>query len=496
MAAQYLQEMRRPYYIVPSTFIEYIDTFTKMCRSEGSKDRFSNGLSILSEATSLVTVMQDELLALGPQIEEKSKEIEILMGKLKEDSQAVEQVRAIVKMEEDMMVQETRIVHEYAEDATADLNKVLPLLEKAVSALDALEKSDISEIRVYTKPPELVLTVMHAVCILLQQKPDWTTAKQLLGDPGFLKRLVSLDKDSLPEKVFLKLRRYSKCPDFNPAKVGMVSIACRSMCLWVLALEHYHDVYKVHFDCCMPLIEEHQKALEDHYNASVSERQELGTRKERTTNRVQRAASLISALSNEKDRWEKAVCDLDNKLQHIVGDVMVSSAFITYCGPLTADFRKAMVKKWLDFCHNMEIPISPQYTFTSAMTEKNQVRHWQNTGLPPDQNSTENALIVKNGPHWPLLIDPQGQATRWISSMEGVRLRKILASDPNYMKTVERAIRMGDAVLIQDVLENIDPCLQPILIKNLTIREGQSFINIGDTEIEYNPNFRYIYSFN
>ncbi|KAM9568107.1 dynein axonemal heavy chain 6-like [Salvelinus alpinus] len=518
MAAQYLQEMRRPYYIVPSTFIEYIDTFTKMCRSEGSKlhnvrDRFSNGLSILSEATSLVTVMQDELLALGPQIEEKSKEIEILMSKLKEDSQAVEQVRAIVKMEEDMMLQETRIVHEYAEDATADLNKVLPLLEKAVSALDALQKSDISEIRVYTKPPELVLTVMHAVCILLQQKPDWTTAKQLLGDPGFLKRLVSLDKDSLPEKVFLKLRRYSKCPDFNPAKVGMVSIACRSICFWVLALEHYHAVYKIiqpkqnkvnvaqaalvksesnlmKKQKRLSKIEEHQKALEDRYDASVSERHELGRRKERTTNRVQRAASLISALSNEKDRWEKAVCDLDNKLQHIVGDVMVSSAFITYCGPLTADYRKAMVKKWLDFCHNMEIPVSPQYTFTSAMTEKNQVRHWQNTGLPPDQNSTENALIVKNGPHWPLLIDPQGQATRWISSMEGVRLRKMLASDPNYMKTVERAIRMGDAVLIQDVLENIDPCLQPILIKNLTIREGQSFIKIGDTEIEYNPNFR------
>lgn len=42
----------------------------------------------------------------------------------------------------------------------------------------------------------------------------------------------------------------------------------------------------------------------------------------------------------------------------------------------------------------------------------------------------------------------------------------------------------------QDLSENLDPCLRPVLVKNIKVRDGQDFIKIGDTEVEYNSNFR------
>lgn len=57
-----------------------------------------------------------------------------------------------------------------ADDAQRDLDEALPALEAANKALDSLDKADISEIRVFTKPPDLVMTVMEAICILLNAK--------------------------------------------------------------------------------------------------------------------------------------------------------------------------------------------------------------------------------------------------------------------------------------------------------------------------------------
>lgn len=46
------------------------------------------------------------------------------------------------------------------------------------------------------------------------------------------------------------------------------------------------------------------------------------------------------------------------------------------------------------------------------------IRSWLLAGLPNDAFSIDNAIIMKAGRRWPLLIDPQGQANKWIKCLE------------------------------------------------------------------------------
>lgn len=57
-----------------------------------------------------------------------------------------------------------------ADDAQKDLDMALPAMEAASKALEALNKTDINELRVFNKPPNLVKFVMEAVCLLLGAK--------------------------------------------------------------------------------------------------------------------------------------------------------------------------------------------------------------------------------------------------------------------------------------------------------------------------------------
>lgn len=70
------------------------------------------------------------------------------------------------------------------------------------------------------------------------------------------------------------------------------------------------------------------------------------------------------------------------------------------------------------------------------------------------------------------MIDPQGQANKWIKNFEKENhLNVIKMSDTDYMRTLENCIQFGTPLLLENVGEELDPSLEPLLLKQ-TFKQG------------------------
>ena len=57
-------------------------------------------------------------------------------------------------------------------------------------------------------------------------------------------QLYDFDKDNISDKTLRKIEKYTRLPEFQPEKVGVVSFAAKSLCMWVRAIELYGKVYR------------------------------------------------------------------------------------------------------------------------------------------------------------------------------------------------------------------------------------------------------------
>lgn len=72
------------------------------------------------------------------------------------------------------------------------------------------------------------------------------------------------------------------------------------------------------------------------------------------------------------------------------------------------------------------------------------------------------------------MIDPQGQANKWIKNSEKEnQLSVIKLSDTDYMRTLENCIQFGTPLLLENVGEDLDPSLEPLLLRQ-TFKQGRT----------------------
>ena len=96
------------------------------------------------------------------------------------------------------------------------------------------------------------------------------------------------------------------------------------------------------------------------------------------------------------------------------------------------------------------IAYTQECSLAKILADPVKVRQWNIDGLPADSFSVENGIIMSITKRWPLMIDPQAQANKWIKNLEGdngLKICDLKMSD--WMRTMENAIQFGAPVLIQ-----------------------------------------------
>ncbi|KAL7843672.1 hypothetical protein AOLI_G00251840 [Acnodon oligacanthus] len=531
---QYRTELSRYNYVTPKSYLELLSIFSalighKKQELHGARQRMKTGLDKLLSTAEDVSKMQEELETMRPLLEEAARDTVVTMEKIKEDTVVAEETRVAVQAEEAKASEKARIAGAIAADAQKDLDEALPALDAALTSLKSLNKNDVIEVRAMQRPPQGVKLVIEAVCIMKGIKPKkvagekpgtkvddyWEPGKGLLQDPGkFLEGLFKFDKDNIPDSVIKLVQPYIDNEEFQPASIAKVSKACTSICQWVRAMHVYHFVARAvepkrqalaeaQEDLAvtqrildeakkkLAAVEEGIATLQAKYHDCLAKRDELDSKCQLCEGRLIRADKLIGGLADEKVRWSEAVQHLEYLVDNVAGDVLMSAGYVAYLGPFTGEYRAAMVDEWLRGFKEQQVPHTAEPNLINILGDKVKIRSWQISGLPKDNLSVENGVISQYSQRWSLFIDPQGQANKWIKNMErdnGLDVMKL--SDRDFLRSLENAIRFGKPSLLENVGEELDPALDPVLLRQTYKQQGSTVLKLGDAVIPYHDDFK------
>nr|XP_055244749.1 dynein axonemal heavy chain 17 isoform X1 [Gorilla gorilla gorilla] len=487
MSRVYLATERRYNYTTPKTFLEQIKLYQNLLAKKRTElvakiERLENGLMKLQSTASQVDDLKAKLAIQEAELKQKNESADQLIQVVGIEAEKVSKEKAIADQEEVKVEVINKNVTEKQKACETDLAKAEPALLAAQEALDTLNKNNLTELKSFGSPPDAVVNVTAAVMILtapggkIPKDKSWKAAKIMMGKVDtFLDSLKKFDKEHIPEACLKAFKPYQGNPTFDPEFIRSKSTAAAGLCSWCINIVRFYEVY------CD--VAPKRQALEE-ANAELAEAQEKLSRIKNkiaelnanlsnltsafekataekikcqqeadATNRVILLANrLVRGLASENIRWAESVENFRSQGVTLCGDVLLTSAFVSYVGYFTKKYRNELMEKfWIPYIHNLKvpIPITNGLDPLSLLTDDADVATWNNQGLPSDRMSTENATILGNTERWPLIVDAQLQGIKWIK---------------NKYRSELKAIRLGQ----------------------------KRYIKIGDKEVEYHPKFRLI----
>eukprot|EP01117_Protostelium_nocturnum_P006264 TRINITY_DN2259_c0_g1_i6.p1 TRINITY_DN2259_c0_g1~~TRINITY_DN2259_c0_g1_i6.p1 ORF type:complete len:4259 (-),score=1954.67 TRINITY_DN2259_c0_g1_i6:110-12886(-) len=506
-------------YLTPRHYLDFINHFVHLINEkreelEEQQLHLNIGLQKLRDTEQQVKELQQSLALKNKELEQKNVLANEKLKQMVEDQQIAEQKKKdSMELQAKLDTQNEEIKVRKAK-AYEDLEKVEPAIEEAKEAVGGIKRQHLDEIKTLAKPPAPVQLAMEAVCFLLSgKKQDWNSIRKFIVDQSFIPSIVNFDSKQITDKMrkFIDTT-YMEDPKFTFETVNRASKACGPLVKWVSAQMMYSEI----LDRVKPLrdeideleqkasglnekqnelretIEGLEKAIatyKEEYALLIRDAELIKTELNRVREKVDRSISLLSKLSSESGRWEGQRKTFQSNMATIVGDVLLSSAFLAYIGFFDQNFRASLMNKWMGHLKNTGVKFKDELSVVEYLSSPDQRLLWQANSLPADDLCMENAIMLQRFNRYPLVIDPSGQAAEFLlNQYKDKKVTKTSFLDSSFMKNLESALRFGTPLLVHDV-ESIDPVLNPVLNKEIHKKGGRVLIKLGDQEVDFSPSF-------
>jgi len=516
---------RRPVHVTPTNFLDFISTFRKLLVSKNISihqqiQTLADGLKRLEAATKEVEDLdvkfKSQQATLLTVEEENKKKLE-KANSAKAMAEELMEKATIKKKENEAQLVDIKVAKAQADEA---LREARPILEAAQIAAGQINIQEYAAFRVMAKPSQAGVDIGNLICALFNEAPgqeSWEKAKQYMADANFLGKMrdYSVRDRCRNSKKMARVKMHLDALKTDPERITKAGKAIKQIYDWCDNIFNYYLT-----DQKIRPLEEEAERKENELNKSISElkaleeslrkyqmeqknaihelevgkqrQEELQRQKDLLELRLDAARRLTSGFSSERVRWSDDKLKLQKQLECLIGDCVLGSSFLCYLGPLNQEYRqKLLIDIFKADLIDRGVPVTQNFSLGLFLADEAEIFGWRGEGLPADELSIQNGLLITRANRFPLCIDPQLQVVRWIKQHVGDKtLRTTSFQDPEFARILENAIQFGLVVLFEGIDEFIDPLVTPILEKTIITQGSRKVIKFNDKDLDYDDNFR------
>ncbi|XP_056229968.1 cytoplasmic dynein 2 heavy chain 1 isoform X2 [Seriola aureovittata] len=517
-----VHESCREHGATPSQYMAFLHVYTALYSRKQSQlttrqQHLQAGVSKLNEAKALVDELKRRAAEQSALLKTKQQEADSALQEITTSMQNASDQKTEMEKIKGKMAQEVSKIEERKAKIDDELKEVQPLVDEAKRAVGNIKPEALSEIRSLRMPPDVIRDILEGVLRLMGIfDTSWVSMKSFLAKRGVREDIATFEARNITPEIrqsVEELLNRNKA-SFDPKNAKRASAAAAPLAAWVKANVQYSHVR----ERIEPLereqaglmenlkkTENRKNRLEDQLNsvgAKVSELKEkfqchtaeaakLEAEVTKAQDTITAAQQLISQLDGEHTRWNTQMSEIKNELDTLPMRAMLAAAFITYLSAAPEDRRRHCLERW------MAQSGLQKFDLRSFLCSESEQLIWKSQGLPSDDLSMENALVILQinalklrSVACPFLIDPSSRATEWLRThLKQHRLEIINQQDSNFMTSLELAVRFGKTLIIQE-MDGVEPVLYPLLRRDLIAQGPRYVVQIGDKVIDYNEDFR------